>query len=80
MPLSPARCDSLLGALWTGGLLVTLVASNPGPEAFSSFAGERLAQRLVRLARGRDPRIGVLPKPRKAAKKGSVPRTRSNRP
>jgi hypothetical protein len=41
---------------------------------------ERLAERLVRLARGRDPRIGVLPKPRKTAKQRSAGRPRGNRP
>ena len=46
MLLSSRRCDCLMGALCVGALLTSLAASNPGPEAFASFAGERLAQRI----------------------------------
>jgi len=35
-----------MGVLTAGGVLLTLAASNPGPEAFASFAGEQLAQQI----------------------------------
>jgi hypothetical protein len=41
---------------------------------------ERVAQKLVRLARSRDPRIGVVPKPRKKAKKPSRRHAPGGRP
>ncbi len=41
---------------------------------------ERLAEKLVRLARARDPRIGVVPKPRKTAKPRSRRRPLDGRP
>lgn len=40
---------------------------------------ERTAQRLVMLARRRDPRLGVTPKPRKKPKAGSTPRRRNSK-
>jgi hypothetical protein len=44
------------------------------PESADRF--EPLATRLVTLARRRDPRLGVLPKPRKARPKPSAPPSR----
>jgi hypothetical protein len=44
------------------------------PEASSAF--DRIAERLVALARQRDPRLGIIPKPRR--KKSSVSRRRKN--
>jgi hypothetical protein len=48
------------------------------PEVADNF--ERVAQQLVRLARNRDPRIGVLPKPRKKTRKPARSRSRGERP
>ncbi len=43
------------------------------PEALDEF--EKLAQRLVALAKARDPRLGVLPKPKRALKIGKSKRS-----
>lgn len=48
------------------------------PEVSDDF--ERVAQRLVRLVRARDPRIGVLPKPRKPSKQRARRRALDGRP
>ena len=47
------------------------------PETADAF--ERIAQTLVRLARRRDPRIGVLPQPKKRRSRAVVVRPPSRR-
>jgi hypothetical protein len=48
------------------------------PESADAF--ERVAQRLVALARARDPRVGVLPQPRRKSRTGRARRGLRGKP